>query len=65
MVKVGVVSWHKKGATYFHAQLELPEERRAIKRLFVCNIWDVSTLGPTIKVWPYALATVYLDKIIL
>ena len=33
--------WPKTGATQYHAQLGIPDEGRAIKRLVVCNSWDL------------------------
>ena len=40
----------KTGSTHYHAQFGLPDKGCAINRLVVCNSWDVSALGPTIKV---------------
>ena len=37
--------WLQTGATPYHAQLGLPDKRRAIKGLFVCNEWDLEP-GP-------------------
>ena len=34
----------KTGATYYHAQLGLPDKIRAIKGLIVCNDWDLEPL---------------------
>ncbi len=39
IVWVGEMSWHKTGATHYHAQLELPDKGRAIKGLVVWNSW--------------------------
>ena len=36
--------WPHTGATQHHAQLELPDKVRAIKRLVVRNNWDLEPL---------------------
>ena len=47
------MSWPKTGAT--RAQLGLYVKGCAIKGLVVCNSWDVSAFGPTLKVYPYVV----------
>ncbi len=36
--------WLQKGATHYHAQIGLPVKGCAIKRLVVCNSWDLEPL---------------------
>ncbi len=36
--------WPPKGAPQYHAQLGLPDKGRAIKKLVVCNNWDLEPL---------------------
>ncbi len=36
--------WTQTGTTRYHAQLELPDKRRSIKSLVVCNDWDLEPL---------------------
>ena len=38
---------------YEYTQLRLPDKDPTITGLVVYNIWNVSVLGPTIKVWSY------------
>ena len=40
----GMMSWSKKGATYYHAQQGLPDKDHAVKWLVVCNWWDLEPL---------------------
>ena len=39
----------KRGATYYYAQIPLPDKDRAIERLVVCNSLNFSALGPSKK----------------
>ena len=41
------IDWLKTGAKHNHAKLRLMDDKIcAIKGLVVCNVWDVSALGP-------------------
>ncbi len=38
------MSWPQIGATQYHEQLGLPDKGHVIKRLVVCNDWDLEPL---------------------
>ncbi len=40
IVWVGGMPWPQTGAIQYHVQLGLPDKRRAIRGLVVCNSWD-------------------------
>ncbi len=41
IVRVRGMPWLQTGPTQYHTQLGLPDKGLAIKRLVVCNNWDV------------------------
>ncbi len=63
------IPWPQRGATQCHAQLGLLDEGRAIKRLIVCNDWDLEPLDlalccyqPSRKVYKsYTLSLIFTD----
>ena len=59
--RVGVISWPKTGESHDSEQFGLIDKGPAIKRLVVCNSWDVNwgnCCTPTIK---YAFYVILLD----
>ncbi len=47
---VGGMPWPQIGVTHYHAQLELPDKGRAIKRFFVCYVVCLGYIIYRIKV---------------
>ena len=47
----------QRGATQYHAQLELPDKGLVIKGLVVCNDWESIAFGPAKWSGPRLLTT--------